>query len=80
MNCNTNLRPNPLKMMMRDINRTDVAFEICKCLKSQFRLLSRNLNEDDIITIDDLGEKESFVDYLLKFYPLLFLNSLGVKP
>ena len=33
--------------------------------KNQFRLLSRNLNEDDIITIDDLGEKESFVDYLL---------------
>ena len=31
--------------------RTEVAFEICKCLKSQFRLLSRNLNEDDIITI-----------------------------
>ena len=26
MNCNTNLQPNPLKMMMRDINRTDVTF------------------------------------------------------
>ncbi len=51
MNCNTNLQPNPLKMMKRDIKRTEVAFEICKCLKSQFRLLSRNLNEDDIITI-----------------------------
>lgn len=36
MNCNTNLRPNPLKMMMRDIKRTEVAFEICKRLKNSF--------------------------------------------
>ena len=45
--------------------------------KNQFRLLSRNLNEDDIITIDDLGEKESFVDYLLKNTTNTGLESLS---